>query len=96
MTLRIVKPILSAFLQIAILLLGITWLLDSGAEAMGYRWQWQRIPDYLLFYEDGQWWPAELIEGLLVTLKISALSLITTLIIGLITALLRLSSSIVG
>ncbi|HEY5716170.1 MAG TPA: amino acid ABC transporter permease [Psychromonas sp.] len=96
MTLRIVKPILSAFLQIAILLLGITWLLDSGAEAMGYRWQWQRIPDYLLFYEDGQWWPAELIEGLLVTLKISALSLIATLIIGLITALLRLSSSVVG
>lgn len=96
MTFRIVKPILSAFLQIVIMLIGISWLLDSGAEAMGYSWQWQRIPDYILFYEDGQWWPAELIDGLLVTLKISALSLIATLIIGLITALLRQSNSIVG
>lgn len=93
---RIAKPILFALLQIAILLLGIIWLLDSGAQTMGYSWQWQRIPDYLFFYEDGQWWPAELIDGLLVTLKISALSLMATLLIGLSTALLRLSNSIVG
>ena len=96
MTLRIVKPVLSAFLQITILLIGIVWLLDSGAQAMGYHWQWQRIPDYLFFYEDGQWWSAELMDGLLVTLKISALSLMATLLIGLITALLRVSNSIVG
>ncbi|WP_372882723.1 amino acid ABC transporter permease [Psychromonas sp.] len=96
MILHIVKPVLSAVLQITILLLGIIWLLDSGAQAMGYSWQWQRIPDYLFFYEDGQWWPAELINGLVVTLKISALSLIATLLIGLITALLRVSNSIVG
>ena len=96
MLFQIAKPILSAFLQIAILLLGISWLLDSGAQAMGYSWQWQRIPDYLFFYEDGKWWPAELIKGLLVTLKISVLSLIATLLIGLVTALLRQSNSIVG
>ncbi|MFT6987816.1 MAG: polar amino acid transport system permease protein [Psychromonas sp.] len=96
MLFKIVKPILSVFLQIAILLVGISWLLDSGAQLMGYSWQWQRIPDYLIFYEDGQWWPAELIDGLLVTIKISALSLLATLLIGLITALLRLSNSIVG
>ncbi len=93
---RIAKPILSAVLQITLLLLGIVWLLDSGAQTMGYNWQWQRIPDYLFFYEDGQWWPAELIDGLLVTLKISLLSLLATLLIGLSTALLRLSQSIVG
>ncbi len=93
---RIAKPILSAVLQITLLLLGIVWLLDSGAQTMGYSWQWQRIPDYLFFYEDGQWWPAELIDGLLVTLKISLLSLLATLLIGLSTALLRLSNSIVG
>ena len=93
---RIAKPILSAVLQITLLLLGIVWLLDSGAQTMGYSWQWQRIPDYLFFYEDGQWWPAELIDGLLVTLKISLLSLLATLLIGLSTALLRLSQSIVG
>lgn len=96
MLFRIVKPILSVFLQIAILLLGIGWLLDSGAQLMGYSWQWQRIPDYLIIYEEGQWWPAELLDGLLVTMQISALSLLATLVIGLVTALLRLSNSIVG
>jgi len=63
---------------------------------MGYQWQWERVPDYIAFYEDGELWPAELIEGLIVTLKISAISLFFTLVIGLVTALLRLSNSKVG
>jgi len=96
MLFKIIKPILSAFLQISLLILGVAWLLDSGAQAMNYSWQWQRIPDYIAFYEDGQWWSAELISGLLVTLKLSALALLATLIIGLTTALLKLSNSIVG
>ena len=96
MIIRILKPALSATLQIVILLAGIGWLLDSGAQAMGYQWQWHRVPDYIVFYEDGQWWPAELLEGLLITIKISLLSLVATLVIGLVTALLRLSSSVVG
>ena len=96
MLFKTIKNTFFALLQIAILLLGISWLLDNGAQAIGYRWQWQRIPDYIFFYEDGQWWPAELIDGLLITLKISALSLVATLFIGLTTALLRLSNSIIG
>lgn len=60
---KLIKPVLSAIAQILILLIGIVWLLDSGAQAMGYSWQWERVPDYIAFYEDGQWWPAELIDG---------------------------------
>ncbi|GAM75195.1 amino acid ABC transporter [Vibrio ishigakensis] len=90
------KPVLSAIAQILILLIGIAWLLDSGAQAMGYSWQWERVPDYIAFYEDGQWWPAELIDGLIVTLQISAISLFFTLLFGLVTALLKLSNSVVG
>ena len=96
MVFRILKPVLQALLQIAILLIAIVWVLDSGAQAMGYQWQWERVPDYIAFYEEGEWWPAELIEGLIVTLKISAISLFFTLVIGLVTALLRLSNSKVG
>lgn len=93
---RIIKPVLSGLLQISLVTLGLIWLLNAGAEAMNYRWQWYRIPQYLWFIEDGEWFPAELLEGLFVTLKISAVSLIFTLLIGLITALLRLSDSIIG
>ncbi|MEH0697838.1 amino acid ABC transporter permease [Vibrio owensii] len=96
MVIRILKPVLQAILQIAILLIAIVWVLDSGAQAMGYQWQWERVPDYIAFYEDGEWWPAELVDGLIVTLKISAISLFFTLVIGLVTALLRLSNSKVG
>lgn len=95
-TVRIIKPVVSGLLQIAVIGLAIYWLLQSGADAMNYRWQWYRIPQYLWFVEDGEWFPAELLEGLLVTLKISAVSLIFTLVIGLTTALLRLSDSVVG
>lgn len=79
-----------------ILFAAIVWVLDSGARAMGYQWQWERVPDYIAFYEDGEWWSAELISGLLITLKISAISLFFTLVFGLVTALLRLSDSKVG
>ncbi|KII79417.1 amino acid ABC transporter permease [Vibrio renipiscarius] len=93
---RIIKPVIQAIGQMALITLAIVWLLDSGAQAMGYQWQWHRVPDYIVFYDEGEWWPAELIEGLIVTIKISAISLVFTLIIGLTTALLRLSDSIMG
>lgn len=93
---RIIKPVLSGLLQISLVTLGLIWLLNAGAEAMNYRWQWYRIPQYLWFIEDGEWFPAELLDGLFVTLKISAVSLIFTLLIGMATALLRLSDSIIG
>lgn len=94
--LNILQPVFSALLQIAFITLGLFWVLNSGAEAMNYQWQWDRVPDFLFFYEDGEWFPAELIEGLLVTLQISGLSAVATFAIALITALLRLSDSVVG
>ena len=96
MLLKIVKPALSALVQIVVLAAAVIWILDSGAQAMGYSWQWERVPDYIAFYEDGEWWPAELMEGLLVTINISLISLVATLVIGLTTALLRNSNSAVG
>ncbi|WP_435249822.1 amino acid ABC transporter permease [Vibrio sp. nBUS_14] len=96
MLIRIIKPVLSALVQITVLVAAVVWILDSGAQTMGYTWQWERVPDYITFYEDGEWWPAELIEGLLVTINISLISLAATLFIGLTTALLRNSNSVVG
>lgn len=96
MLIRIIKPALSALVQIVVLVAAVVWILDSGAQTMGYSWQWERVPDYIAFYEDGEWWPAELVEGLLVTINISLISLVATLIIGLTTALLRNSNSVVG
>ncbi|HIF9451745.1 TPA: amino acid ABC transporter permease [Photobacterium damselae] len=93
---QICKPAFSALVQIGLVIAVLGWILSSGADAMNYRWQWHQIPQYLFVHEDGEWYRGELIDGLLITLKISAVSLIFTLGLGLITALLRLSDSIVG
>ena len=69
------------------------WILVLGTREMGYHWQGYRIPR-LLFTTDGDAWTAgPLLRGLGVTLEISALSLLCTLILGLTTALFRLSDS---
>ncbi|WP_305408441.1 amino acid ABC transporter permease [Photobacterium leiognathi] len=93
---KVFKPVISGLLQITVIAFAIIWLLNSGADAMNYHWQWYRVPQYLFFKEDGEWFSAELIDGLLITLKISAISLIFTVLFGLITALLRVSHSVVG
>ncbi|MEF1299069.1 amino acid ABC transporter permease, partial [Vibrio parahaemolyticus] len=40
MIVRVIKPVLQALLQMMLLFIAIVWVLDSGADAMGYQWQW--------------------------------------------------------
>src|SRR5690242_14113907 len=82
--------------QIVLLLGGTLWLVVHGARSMHYDWQWYRVPDYFLRVAGGSlvWGP--LAKGLIVTLEISALGLILTMVIGLVTAVLRLSGSFAG
>lgn len=93
---RYLRPLLFATLQMILVFAGLVWLLDSGAQAMGYQWQWHRVPEYVLIFEDGEWWAGDLLHGLLVTLQLTGISLIFTLALGLTTALLRQSHSLVG
>lgn len=74
----------------------LLWLLVRGGQSMGYNWQWYRVPRYFYRVIDGEliWGP--LVRGLLVTLEITAYAAVLTLIIGLTTALLRLSRSVAG
>ena len=74
----------------------LLWLTVTGAMSMGYNWQWYRVPRYLYRVIDGEliWGP--LMKGLMVTLEITLFSVVITLAIGLVTALLRLSNSFAG
>jgi len=74
----------------------LVWLTGRGMAAMDYRWQWYRLPRAFYRVIDGEliWGP--LIDGLLVTLEIAAWGMVLTLVIGLVTAVLRLSDSIAG
>ncbi|WP_297955626.1 amino acid ABC transporter permease [uncultured Desulfobulbus sp.] len=80
----------------ALTLAGLVWLVLRGEERLGYSWHWRQIPGYFLKVVDGQWIAGPLLQGLGVTLEIVAWSLVLAGMIGLVTALLRLSGSRVG
>lgn len=74
----------------------LAWLIYLGATGMGYNWQWYRVPRYLYRVIDGEFIFGPLIKGLFITLQITLWSALLALIIGLLTALLRLSRSVAG
>ena len=82
--------------QLLILGGGLIWLVLRGAAEMNYVWQWHRVPQYIYQVIDGELIFGPLIDGLLVTLEIGAYSIVLGLVIGLITAFLRLSDSYSG
>ena len=63
----------------------IVLALSSGIKNLNYKWQWYRVPDFL---------KGPLIDGLLTTLYISAVSLILSVVFGFVTAIFRLSESV--
>lgn len=74
----------------------LAWLLVRGTAGLGYNWHWYRVPAYLVDPQNGRLVAGPLLQGLVITLKISALSLVLAFVIGLVTALLRLSNSWLG
>ncbi len=83
-----------------VLYLIIIWLLIrlsiTGAEAMGYNWQWYRIPQFLYSMTEDGFQPGELLIGLVKTIDLSVRSFLIATLIGLAVALLRLSGLLVG
>ncbi len=82
--------------KFALLIAVIAWLLLRGSSRVGYNWQWYRVPAYFFTFEGGVFTPGPLLDGLWVTLEITAYSLVLASVIGLVTALLRLSGSRIG
>src|SRR5690349_7718501 len=74
----------------------VVWLISLGGEQLGYSWHWRQMPRYFFTIIDHKFTPGPLVKGLAVTLEITAVSLVFAGIIGLMTALLRLSTSTVG
>jgi polar amino acid transport system permease protein len=77
-------------------LAGLVWLVVRGAERLGYAWHWRQIPRYFGTLSEAGFSVGPLLQGVIVTLEITAYSLVLAAIIGLTTALLRLSGSVVG
>lgn len=74
----------------------LCWLTLRGNEKLGYNWQWFQIPRFIFSFEDGRLILGPLSRGLLVTLKITGISVVFAVMAGLTAALLRLSKSFSG
>lgn len=74
----------------------LSWLMTRGTERLGYNWQWYRVPQYILSFANGDFVAGPLLQGLMVTLRITAMSLLLAFVFGLVTALFRLSNSFVA
>jgi polar amino acid transport system permease protein len=80
-------------IKFMVVILFFTWLLTRGTSILNYNWQWYQIPRYIFTIQDGHLVAGPLIQGLLVTLYISGLSLVLSMALGLVTAIFRLSDS---
>jgi len=83
-------------IQLVLLGGGLIWLVLRGAGEMHYVWQWHRVPQYIYKVIDGELIFGPLLDGLMVTLELSVYSIALGLLIGLVTAFLRLSDSYSG
>ena len=88
-----------AWVDISLFLLvmgAFIWIVFNGTQRLGYNWQWYRVTRYLFAGAEGEFVAGPLLQGLWVTIKITAISFFLAFTFGLVTALLRLSSSLVG
>ena len=74
----------------------LTWAMYRGTDRLGYHWQWHRVPQYFVEFKDGSITAGPLIEGLRMTFQVSAWGLVLAFLFGLVTALLRMSRSLMG
>lgn len=82
--------------QLTMLLGAVVWLVYAGAMDMNYNWQWYRVDKFIYRIVDGEFIAGPLLLGLGVTLQLTAWSMVFTVVIGLVTALLRMSNSFSG
>jgi len=82
--------------QFILLVSAIIWFFASSTEQMGYNWQWYQIPQYIFTHDESGYYAGPLWDGLMVTFRISGVSLVLAFAVGLATALFRLSNSFVA
>jgi polar amino acid transport system permease protein len=78
----------------SLVLLGIlAAVLVGGYQNLEYNWQWYRLSPYFFSIENGQFVRGLLLDGLVITLKISVLGLVCSILLGALSAFARLSVS---
>ncbi|MCD4676171.1 MAG: amino acid ABC transporter permease [Desulfobacula sp.] len=80
-----IKPFLFLLFMLSIFIIGY--------RNLEYNWQWYRIKSFLFVFENGKFTKGLLLDGLIITLNISSISLVFSFIMVSLSAFARLSSS---
>ena len=94
--LRLTRSPLFDIFQFVVLVLVIIVFFVHSTENLGYYWQWYQVPKYIFTFDEQGFSAGPLLDGLWITFKISGISLLLSFVIGLLTALMRLSTSFVA
>lgn len=78
-----IQPLIWILISILILIIGY--------QHLDYNWQWYRVKTFLFSYENGEFTRGLLLNGLIVTLKISGISLVLSILMGFLSAFARMS-----
>lgn len=87
------KAVITDIIRFLVFVAILAGLLLLSTAKLNYNWQWYRIPQYILTSAEDGLIAGPLLNGLLITFRISVISLVLSCFLGLITALLRLSGS---
>ena len=73
----------------------VAWLIYQATVQAQYHWNWQAIPQYLLRFDENshRWVPGLILQGVLVTLRLSFWATGLAMIIGTVMGLFRISCS---
>jgi len=74
----------------------IIWGSYTGAQQMGYNWQWYQVPKYFYSFTEDGFAPGEILTGLWATIVLSLVCFALATVLGLLVALLRLSGLVAG
>jgi polar amino acid transport system permease protein len=90
------RPLFKDVIKYLVVVAAVTWLMINGTQQLGYNWQWYRVPQYIFSITENRLAPGPLIQGLLITIRITAVSLVLAFVFGLTAALMRLSRSVLA
>lgn len=93
---RIMGSVPVSVVLYALVMWGIIYGAYAGAQAMGYNWQWYRMPQYFYTLTDDGFQLGEIVLGLGKTIQLSLTAFVLATVLGLVIALLRLSDLVIG
>ena len=85
------------FLVLGCVIAFFSYVFIQMSGNLNYNWRWEKIPNYILKYHTGreEWFANVLLQGLIITIRVSIYAGILALIFGVILGIARCSKNLV-